>query len=130
MLYGPNHQEVQAFIETLPSFNCDDWEASKDHSLDYEINLYEDLDEASITVVLALQTYPVLDQALTAAKAATLAVFDRLNWPSETQREAKQDVLYALGALVVFNSVDFDKIVARFWPFRFSKVAIPVQWGS
>lgn len=130
MIFGPRTGDVIAFIETLPTLTLDELHEGNMASAKYQIHWERDMDRASIEVTSTLLAYPLLDQALTAAKPPTLAALQALGWTGSNESGVRQNALQALGALVVLDSVDFESVVVRFRPFRFSRVAIPVQWSD
>ncbi|KQM83421.1 hypothetical protein [Agromyces sp. Leaf222] len=132
MFYGPNHAHVQAFIDSVPTLIQADWEAAVRFMTFNIVNLENALDEATMVVVLALRA-PAFDQALTSAKASAIPAIDGLSWysPDESSTKfLKQNVLEALGALVVLQPDNFEKLLPRFMPFRHTTAVLPVNWGG
>ncbi|TPW78101.1 hypothetical protein [Schumannella soli] len=129
MLYGPRTREVTAFIETLPSLTKSDWEEGKSAAVQYQPDLLEKLDHASVLVVSTLTSNPQLDAALSAAKPHVVRIVDSFQWNDDANSDLRLDVLWALGAIVVFDELAFDDLLVRFRPFRLSTVAVPVLWS-
>lgn len=124
--YGSRHQQVRAFIESLPSLTDESWRAATMNMVRTIPDLQQEIDTARFTLVVAQQENARLRVACTTAANAAEAAVRGLAWAAADPQVAVS-ARKAAQAIVALDVVDFEKVAVLFYPFWRTRVTVPVN---